>query len=190
MLMGRSNCSCTSLFSPDPPHNKPYVLFLLNVLRQPPNALTVSLSHHNRAHEDLNGPNSIKRHFALASSLIQAELMSQLVFGNSVWVVDLVAEDEKWGLGEVFHAEQSVELGFRLGEALGVLGVNEEDNTADFREVVLPQTTRLLMTAEIEGGEAAATDGQFFGCWVQSRLEDGYAVVLEHVEELLAGVSG
>lgn len=115
--------------------------------------------------------------------------MSQLIFGNRVRVVDLVAEDEEGGLGEVLHAEEGIEFCFRLAETLWVFGVDEEDHAADFGEVVLPQTTRLLVTAEIEGGEAAGANGELFGGGVESWLEDGYAVVLEHVKELLGGIS-
>lgn len=67
--------------------------------------------------------------------------MTELILADSVGVVDLVTEDEEGDLGEVLHGEESVELSLGLGETLVVLGVNEENNTADFGEVVLPQTT-------------------------------------------------
>lgn len=110
--------------------------------------------------------------------------MSELVLGNGVRVVDLVAENQERCLGKILHTEKSVELGFRFAEALGVFGVDQEDDAADFGEIILPQTARLLVTAQVECGKAAATDGELFGGWVKGWLEDGYAVVLEHVEEL------
>jgi hypothetical protein len=55
-------------------------------------------------------------------------------------VVDLVTEDEEGDLGQVLHGEKGIELGLGLGEALVVLGVDEEDDTANFGEVVLPET--------------------------------------------------
>lgn len=67
--------------------------------------------------------------------------MTELILADGVGVVDLVTEDEEGDLGEVLHGEESVELSLGLGETLVVLGVNEENNTADFGEVVLPQTT-------------------------------------------------
>lgn len=116
--------------------------------------------------------------------------MPKLVLADSIGVVDLVAQHEEGSLAQVLHAEQRIELGLALGEALGVLGVNEEDDTADLGEVVLPQAAGLLVAAEIEGGEAAAADGELFGCRVEGGLEDCDAVVLEHMEELEGVVSG
>ena len=110
--------------------------------------------------------------------------MPQLVLAHSVGVVDLVAQHKEGSLAQVLHAEQRVELGLALGEALRVLGVDEEDNAADFGEVVLPQAAGLLVAAEVEGVEAHAADGELFGGRVKGRLEDCDAVVLEHVEEL------
>lgn len=110
--------------------------------------------------------------------------MPKLVLAHSVRVINLVAQHEEGSLAQILHAEQGVELGFALGEALGVLGVDEEDDAADLGEVVLPQTAGLLVAAQVESGEAAAADGELFGCRVEGGLEDCDAVVLEHVEEL------
>lgn len=68
--------------------------------------------------------------------------MSQLVLANSIGVIDLVSEDEEGHLGQLLHGEEGVELGLGLGEALVVLGVDEEDNPTDFGEVVFPQAAR------------------------------------------------
>lgn len=67
--------------------------------------------------------------------------MSQFVLADGVGVVDLVAENEEGDLGELLHGEESVELGLGLGETLVVLGVNEENDTAHFGEIVLPETS-------------------------------------------------
>lgn len=99
----------------------------------------LTLPHNNTAHEDLNRPDTLKRHLALASSLVQTQLVAQLVLAHSVGVVDLVAEDEEGHLGEIFHGEEGVELGLGFGEALVVLCVDEEDDPAYFGEVVLPE---------------------------------------------------
>ena len=115
--------------------------------------------------------------------------MPKLILAHSVGVINLVAQHKEGRLAQVLHAEQRIELGLALGEALGVFGVDEEDDAADLGEVVLPQAAGLLVTSEIESGEAAAADGELFGCRVQGGLEDCDAVVLEHVEEL-EGVSG
>jgi hypothetical protein len=65
--------------------------------------------------------------------------MSQLVLAHGIGVIDLVSEDEEGHLGQLLHGEEGVELGLGLGEALVVLGVDEEDDPADFGEVVFPQ---------------------------------------------------
>ena len=80
-------------------------------------------------------------------------------------MVDFVAEDAEGDFGEFFHGEEGVEFGFGFGEALVVFGVDEEDDAADFGEVVFPEAARLLMAAQVEGGEAAVANGEFFGGW-------------------------
>lgn len=109
--------------------------------------------------------------------------MSQLLLAHSIRVIDLVAQDQERGLLQLLHAQQGIQLGLALDEPLRVLGVDQEHNAGDFGEVVLPQATGLLVPAEIEGGEAAGADGKLFGGGVEGGLEDGDAVVLEHVEE-------
>ena len=110
--------------------------------------------------------------------------MPQLVLTNSIRMVDLVSQNQKRRLGQFLHTQQRIELDFAFGETFGVFCVDEEDYAADFGEVVLPQTARLLVSAEIEGREAHGADAEFFAGRVESWLEDCYAVVLEHVEEL------
>lgn len=122
--------------------------------------------------------------FRKPTCLVQTQLVPKLVLAHSVGVVDLVSEDEEGSLAQILHAEQGVELSLALGEALRVLGVDEEDDAADLGEVVFPQAAGLLVTAQVERGEAAAADGKFFGGRVEGGLKDGDAVVLEHVEEL------
>lgn len=109
--------------------------------------------------------------------------MSQLLLTHSVRVIDLVTQDQERGLLQLLHTQQGVQLGLALDESLRVLGVDQEHDAGDFGEVVLPQATGLLVPAEIEGGEAAGADGELFGGGVESGLEDGDAVVLEHVEK-------
>lgn len=50
--------------------------------------------------------------------------MAQLLLGDGVGVVDLVAEDDKGDLLELLHGQEGVELGLGLGESLVVLGVD------------------------------------------------------------------
>lgn len=114
----------------------------LDVVGQPPDAVAVALPHNDRAHEHLNGADALQWDLALARGLVHAQLVAQLVLGDGVGVVDLVAEDDKGHLGELLHGQERVELGLGLGEALVVLSVDEEDDAVDFGEVVLPETAR------------------------------------------------
>lgn len=77
--------------------------------------------------------------------------MSQLVLADGVRVIDLVAQDDEGDLGQLLHGEEGVELGFGFGKALVVLGVDEEHDAGDLREVVLPETAGWIDTA-LAGG--------------------------------------
>lgn len=100
----------------------------LDVLAQPPNPLSVPLPHNHAAHEDLNRADALERHLTLARCLVQAQHAAQLVLGDGIWVIDLVAEDDERRALELLHGEQGVELGLGLLEALVVLCVDEEDD--------------------------------------------------------------
>ena len=66
--------------------------------------------------------------------------MSQLILADGTRVVDLVSENKEGDLGEFLHGQEGVQLGLGLGEPLMVAGVDQEDDSADFGEVVLPET--------------------------------------------------
>ena len=99
---------------PSNPFNRLVVVTVrrLDVLAQPPNTLAVSLPHDNTAHEDLDGPDALKRSLALTGCLVQAERRTELILRDRVWVVDLVAENDEWGVLKLLHREKGVELGF------------------------------------------------------------------------------
>lgn len=115
-------------------------------------------------------------------------MMSQLLLANGLRMVDLVSQDQEGNLGKLLHAQQCIQLGLALQQSLPVLRIDQEHDAGDFGEVVLPQPTRLLMAAEIEGGEFDVADGEFFRGGVKGRGQDGDSVVLEHVQE--GGLSG
>jgi hypothetical protein len=108
----------------------------LDVLAQPPNALSVSLPHDHTAHEHLNRSNALKRHLALAGSLVQAECRAKLVFRHGLGMINFVTENDEGSVLELLHGEEGVEFGLGFVEALVVLCVDEEDNAGDFRDCV------------------------------------------------------
>jgi hypothetical protein len=90
--------------------------------------------------------------------------MSQLILADGTRVVDLVSENKEGDLGEFLHGQEGVQLGLGLGEPLMVAGVDQEDDSADFGEVVLPETASLLVTTKIERCEPVVSDGEFLRC--------------------------
>lgn len=64
----------------------------LDVLREPLESLAVALAHDDRAHEDLDGPHTLHLRLALAGGLVEAQPVAELILGDRVGVVDLVAE--------------------------------------------------------------------------------------------------
>jgi hypothetical protein len=127
---------------------------LLDVLAEPSDALAVTctrqhiisssalhvltLPHNHTAHEDLNRPDTLERHLALAGCLVEPKLSPELILRDCLGVIDLVSKNKEGGVCQRLHGEECVELGLGLGETLVVLGVNEEDNAADLGEVVAP----------------------------------------------------
>jgi hypothetical protein len=104
--------------------------------------------------------------------------MSHLILGDGVGVVDLVTENDEGNLGQLFHREEGVELSLGLSESLVVLGVDKEDDTVNLGEVVAPDTSGLLMTTQIESGEANVSNSKLLRCGVKSGLENGNTIVL------------
>lgn len=96
------------------------------------------MPHDNTAHEDLDGPDALKRHLTLACCLVQTELSPQLILGDGLGMVDLVSKDEEGGVGKGLHGQERIELGLGLSKTLMVLGIDKEDNAADLGEVVAP----------------------------------------------------
>lgn len=111
------------------------------------------MSHHHGAHEKLDRSDALELHLALSGGLIETELVSHLILGHGIGVVDLVAENDEGNLGELLHREEGVELGLGLSESLVVLGVDEEDDTVDLGEVVSPDTTGYRIQELVESLE-------------------------------------
>jgi hypothetical protein len=104
--------------------------------------------------------------------------MPQIILTHCIRMINLIPENQKGHFGQLLHAQKRIKLGLAFWQALVVLGVDEEDDAADFWKIVFPETARLLMAAEVEGGEAAVADGEFFGGGMEGGLENSDAVVL------------
>lgn len=64
-----------------------------------------TLSHDNRAHENLNGSDALEGLLALASCLEQTELVSQLVLRDGLRVVNLVSQNNERHLSQLLHGQ-------------------------------------------------------------------------------------
>lgn len=100
----------------------------------------LTLSHNDAAHEDLDRSDTLERHLALTSGLVQTKLVTQLILTDGIGVVDLVSENQERNLGELLHGQEGVQFGLGLVETLMVNGIAEEYNSRNLGEIVLPQT--------------------------------------------------
>ena len=73
--------------------------------------------------------------------------MPQLILTDRIRVINLIAQNDEGDLAQLLHAQQGIELGFRFGETLVVFRIDEEYDTGDFWEVVLPKTARWSLSA-------------------------------------------
>lgn len=101
----------------------------------------LTLSHDNTAHEHLNGSDTLQWNLALASRLVQTQLMSEHILRDGFRVIDLVAQDQKWDLGKFLHSQKGVKFSLGLGETFMINGIDEENDSVHIGEIVLPQTT-------------------------------------------------
>jgi hypothetical protein len=75
----------------------------------------------------------------LSSRRVQPKSVTKLLLRNGTRSVDLVTKNEEGNLVQLLDSEEGVKFRLGLVEALGVLRIDEEDDTVDFGEVVLPE---------------------------------------------------
>lgn len=103
-------------------------LGLLDVLREPFEAVAVAHLADDAAHEDLQwadiGVHEVD--FALSSSEVaQAQVIAELVLRGRIGDVDLVPQDEEGDVGQGVIRKEGVQLLLRLGKPLLVEGVHK-----------------------------------------------------------------
>ena len=159
-----------------------YYFIFLDVLREPAEPLSIARAVGNAAHEDLNGTFALTDlDSALASGANKAECSLELLLADGLWNVDLVAEDEHRNVLELIQEPCKLHLG--LGEAGAVRGVDKVDDGVGVDAVLLPETTHLLVAAEVKGLELDAAHDKLLHRGLGGRLVDGKTVVLQHVKE-------
>lgn len=92
--------------------------------------------------------------------------MPQLILTNRIRMINLIPQHQKRRLIQLLHTQQRIQLRLALLEPLRVFGIHKEHDPAHFGEVVFPESARLLVSAQVEGREAAAADAELFGGWV------------------------
>lgn len=143
----------------------------LDVLTEPSDTLSVSLTHDNGAHEDLKRAEvAIERNLALTGGLEETKGMSELILRDSMGLINLVTKNKEGNALELLDGKESIELSLRLSKSAGISSVNEVDNAANLGEIVSPQTTGLKMSTEIEGGELDVANSQLLRCYHSVRF--------------------
>jgi hypothetical protein len=71
----------------------------------------------------------------------------------------------------------------RGNKPVGVASVNEEHYGIDSREVVLPDSSRLVMATEVKGGESHVANGQLLRRGMQGGDVLRQPVILEHMQQ-------
>lgn len=74
----------------------------------------------------------------LSSRRNDAQSIPQLILTHRARRIDLVAEEHEGDFRELLDGEERVEFGFGFVESFRVLRVDEEDDSVNFGEVVLP----------------------------------------------------
>ena len=154
-------------------------------MRQPHKSVLVSHPPHDRAHEHLDGPDGriLIRPVILPVCVQQPQRVLQLLLRRRRGHVDLIPEYQEGNVLQFVRREEGVELLLRLGESSAIDGVDEVDDAVHGREVILPQPTSRLVSAEVEGLQLQLSNDELVGVGMQSRDVGLDAVLLEHVEE-------
>lgn len=98
------------------------------------------MPHDNTAHEHLDRPDTLKRDLALACCLVETQSRAELVLADGLGMINLVSENQEGNLAELLHAQERIKLGLGFEKTLMVFAVDQEDNSGDLGEVVLPET--------------------------------------------------
>jgi hypothetical protein len=68
-------------------------------------------------------------------------MVPQLLFADRTRSINLISKNEERNLGQFLNRQKRIKLGFRLGKALKIRTVDEENDAVNFGEVVAPETS-------------------------------------------------
>lgn len=159
-------------------------------LRKPLESIRVSHSSNNGAHVQLDGASSGSiRTPVLSIRVHQSELIFQFVLAGSTGHVDLISEDQKGNVLQFLRGQKSIQLLLCLGESAPVDSIYYVNNSVHGGEIILPQTTRGLVTSEIKGLKFDVANDQFVRVGMQCGNVYLHSVLFQHVKQgCLSGV--
>jgi hypothetical protein len=85
---------------------------------------------------------------------IQSQLFGQLSCAHRVRQILLVGKHQHYRIAQLVLVQHIVELPFCLNHTLAIVRVDDEDESLRVLEVVAPQWTDFVLTADIPHGEA------------------------------------
>jgi hypothetical protein len=85
---------------------------------------------------------------------IQSQLLRQLSCAHCIGQILLVGKHQHHRIAQLVLVQHIVELSFGLNDTLAIVGVNDEDESLRVLEVVAPQWTDFILTADIPHSEA------------------------------------
>jgi len=85
---------------------------------------------------------------------LQSELVCELTGAHGVWQVLLVGEDEEMRVSQLILLKHLLQLVMRLTDPFTIIGVHNENQSLGVLEVVPPQRTDLVLTANVPHSEA------------------------------------
>ena len=94
-----------------------------------------------------------------------------------VFSIDLVPQNQEGHLGQGIIGQQLVQLVLSLEEAQMIRGIHQENNALNGSKVILPQSARSQVTAEIVGLEANAADLELLELRVPRRFVNDQLII-------------
>jgi len=125
----------------------------VDVLGEPTESLTISLTLQHGAHEQLQRTawQLAPTHLALPRGLSEeAKEVSEFVFRGGARSIDFVSEYKDRTICQLFVCKEAIELDETLLQPPAVTAVDEEYNSVHSWEIILPHLTSLGVTAQVE----------------------------------------
>mmetsp|Transcript_14053 Transcript_14053/g.40058 ORF Transcript_14053/g.40058 Transcript_14053/m.40058 type:complete len:212 (-) Transcript_14053:65-700(-) len=118
------------------------LLSLYESSRKPVKTLVETVS--GRRATGLDVPLAVRR-----AESVQSEFVSHFSGAHGVWQILLVGENEQDGIAELVLVQHSVQFVSGGIDTIGIIGIDDEDQSLRVLVVVTPQRTDLVLTTDI-----------------------------------------